>query len=191
MDNRLLILIIVAAVALVVAAVVLVSRERKSKQLKQHFGPEYDRTVEQHGSARRAEAVLIDREKRVEKFTLRPLTPSDRQRFAEDWAAVQRRFVDDPAGAVTQADTLVNSVLVARGYPVDDFEKRADDISVNYPAMVQNYRSAREVMARHAQTQSSTEDLRLAMVNFRSLFDELLDSSTSQTVAAPSQRLAS
>ena len=191
MDTRTLILIVAVAVVLVVAVVVLVLRERRSKQLKQHFGPEYDRTVEQQGNARHAEVILIDREKRVEKFSLRPLTPWDRQRYAEDWAAVQRRFVDDPASAVTQADTLVNTVLVARGYPIDDFEKRADDISVNYPSMVQNYRSAREVMARHAQTQSSTEDLRLAMVNFRSLFDELLESSAPQSVAVPPQRLAS
>jgi hypothetical protein len=188
MDNRILIAIIAVVVLLVIVAAIFIIRQRRSTHLKQQFGPEYDRTVEQHGNAHRAEAVLIDREKRVEKFTLKPLTPSDRERFAEDWAAVQRRFVDDPAGAVTQADSLVNTVLVARGYPVDDFEKRADDISVNYPSLVQNYRSAREVMSRHTQSQASTEDLRLAMVNFRSLFDELLDTSKS---GVSHERLAS
>src|ERR1017187_7588224 len=191
MDTRVLIFIIVAAVALVIVAVILFTRERQHKHLKQQFGPEYDRAVEQHGDARHAETVLIDREKRVEKFALRPLTPSDRERYAEDWAAIQRRFVDDPSSAVNQADTLVNTVLAARGYPVSDFDQRAADISVNYPSLVQNYRSAREVMQRHSQSQSSTEDLRLAMVNFRSLFDELLAPSNAQRGAAPRERRAS
>ncbi len=190
MDTRILIAIFVAVVALFIVAAVIITRQRKSKHLKEQFGPEYDRAVEQHGNARHAEAVLIDREKRVEKFALRPLTPSDRERYAEDWAAIQRRFVDDPSNAVTQADTLVNTVLAARGYPIGDFEQRAADISVNYPTLVQNYRSAREVMARHNQSQTSTEDLRLAMVNFRSLFDELLDTS-SQRTGASHERLAS
>jgi hypothetical protein len=191
MDTRILIAIIVAAFALFIVAAIIITRQRKRKHLKQQFGPEYNRAVEQHGDARHAEAVLIDREKRVEKFSLRPLTPSDRERYAEDWAAIQRRFVDDPSSAVNQADTLVNTVLAARGYPVSDFDQRAADISVNYPSLVQNYRSAREVMQRHTQSQSSTEDLRLAMVNFRSLFDELLDTSKSQKVGASHERLAS
>ena len=191
MDTKTLIIIIAAVVAIIVVAAVIITRQRKSQHLKQQFGPEYDRAVKQHGDARRAEAVLIDREKRVEKFTLRPLSPSDRQRFTEDWAAVQRRFVDEPSNAVNQADTLVNTVLVARGYPVDDFEKRADDISVNYPTLVQNYRSAREVMERHTQSQSSTEDLRLAMVNFRSLFDELLETAKPEKTGESRERLAS
>ena len=191
MDTRILIAIIVAAFALFIVAAIIITRQRKRKHLKQQFGPEYNRAVEQHGDARHAEAVLIDREKRVEKFSLRPLTPSDRERYAEDWAAIQRRFVDDPSSAVNQADTLVNTVLAARGYPIGDFEQRAADISVNYPSLVQNYRSAREVMQRHTQSQSSTEDLRLAMVNFRSLFDELLDTSKSQKVGASHERLAS
>ena len=190
MDPRVLTIIIAIAVVLLIAAAIVIIRQRRSIHLKRQFGPEYERTVQQHGDARHAEAVLIDREKRVQKFTLRPLSPSDRERFAEDWAAVQRRFVDDPANAVTQADTLVNTVLVARGYPVDDFEKRADDISVNYPALVQNYRSARDVMARHTRSQASTEDLRLAMVNFRSLFDELLDTSKPK-LGVSNERLAS
>jgi hypothetical protein len=189
MDTRILIAIVVAVFALFIVAAIVITRQHKSKQLKQRFGPEYDRTVVQHGDARHAEAVLIDREKRVEKFALRPLTPSDRERYAEDWATIQRRFVDDPSSAVNQADTLVNTVMAARGYPIGDFEQRAADISVNYPSLVQNYRSARQVMLRHSQSQSSTEDLRLAMVNFRSLFDELLE--TSKFQSASQERLAS
>src|ERR1017187_9752154 len=191
MDPKILIPVLVVVAALIVIAAVLITRQRKSKHLKQQFGPEYDRAVEQHGDAHHAEAVLIDREKRVEKFSLRPLTPSDRERYTEDWAAVQRRFVDDPSNAVNQADTLVNTVLAARGYPVGEAEQQVADISVNYPSLVQNYRAARVVMLRHSQSQASTEDLRLAMVNFRSLFDELLETAKPQIVGDSHERLAS
>jgi hypothetical protein len=185
MDNRTLILIIAAtAIILLLVAAIVITRQRKRTHLKQQFGPEYDRAVLQHGDASHAEAVLIDREKRVKKFSIRPLAPSDRERFLEDWASIQRRFVDDPSSAVNQADTLVNTVMVARGYPMGDFEQQAADLSVNYPALVQNYRSARAVMVRHSQSQSSTEDLRLAMVNFRSLFDELLQSPQPERLAS-------
>jgi hypothetical protein len=191
MDLRILILLIVAALVLFIVTAIVITRGRRRKHLKQQFGPEYNRAVQQHGDARHAEVVLLEREKRVEKFSLRPLTPSDRERFVEDWAAIQRRFVDAPSSAVNQADTLVNTVLAARGYPIGDFEQRAADISVNHPSLVQNYRSAREVMLRHAQSHTSTEDLRLAMVNFRSLFDELLESSGAQETVVVQERLAS
>jgi hypothetical protein len=191
MDPRILIPGIMVVAALIVIAAVLITRQRKSTHLKQQFGPEYDRAVEQHGNARHAEVILLEREKRVEKFSLRPLTPSDRERYAEDWAAIQRRFVDDPANTVNHADTLVNTVLVARGYPIGEAEQRAGDISVNHPSLVQNYRSARAVMLRHSQSQASTEDLRLAMVNFRSLFDELLETAKPQRVGNSHERLAS
>ena len=191
MDPKILIPVIIVVAALIVIAAVLITRQRKSKHLKQQFGPEYDRAVEQQGNARHAEVILLEREKRVEKFSLRPLTSSDRQRYAEDWAAVQRRFVDDPSNAVNQADTLVNTVLAARGYPVGEAEQQAADISVNYPSLVENYRAARVVMLRHSQSQASTEDLRLAMVNFRSLFDELLETAKPQIVGDSHERLAS
>jgi len=192
MDTRILIPLIAAVVVLlIVAIIIMVSRRRKSDHLKQKFGPEYARVVEQHGDARHAESILFEREKRVEKFALRPLTPSDRERYAEDWSAIQRRFVDDPSSAVNEADRLVNTVLEARGYPIGDFEKRAADISVNYPSLVQNYRSASEVMLRQSESLASTEDLRLAMVNFRSLFDELLETARAQRLDDLQQRLAS
>lgn len=175
MDNTVLILIIVAVVAVIVVAALLFTRKRRREHLKHQFGPEYDRAVQQHGDARHAEAVLIDREKRVEKLSLRPLTSVDRERYAEEWSAVQSLFVDDPSAAVTQADKLVTTMMAARGYPMGDFEQRAADISVNHPTVVQNYRSAREIALRHAKGESSTEDLRQAMVYFRSLFDELLE----------------
>ena len=191
MDNRALIAIIIVVVAAIVIAALIISRRRRSEHLKQQFGPEYERTLKQHGDSSHAEAVLVEREKRVNKFSLRPLNAADRERYANEWAAVQRRFVDEPAAAVTQADKLVANVMAARGYPMGDFEQRAADISVNYPTVVQNYRAAREITVRHERGQSSTEDLRRAMVYFRSLFDELLGIHKPQPVEVTHERLAS
>jgi hypothetical protein len=175
MDTRIVIPILVIVAVLAVIAVALIARRRRREELKRRFGPEYDRTVnQQQGDARRAEATLVEREKRVETFSLRELTPVDREAFAMEWATVQRRFVDDPSGAVAYADRLVNRVMTDRGYPMTHFEQRAEDISVSYPAVVQNYRAAHEIVERHADGRATTEDLRQAMVHFRSLFDELL-----------------
>jgi hypothetical protein len=191
MDTRVLVPVLVVLLALIVVAVIVITQRRRSTHLKEQFGPEYDRTLKMHGDARHAEAVLVEREKRVEQFSLRPLNPADRERYAAEWAAVQKRFVDDPSTAVTQADKLVNNVMAARGYPMGDFDQRAADISVNHPNVVQNYRSARELTVRHTQGQSTTEDLRQAMVYYRSLFDELLEKPKSQTVGDHRERLAS
>lgn len=188
MDQKILLPIIIVIVAIILIAAFLIMRKRRSEQLKQHFGPEYDRVLQQHGDARHAEAVLADREKRVEKFTIRPLSSADRERYAQEWAAVQRRFVDDPSIAVTEADKLVTTVMAGRGYPMGDFEQRAADISVNYPGVVQNYRSARDIVLRHGKGQSSTEDLRQAMVYYRSLFDELLESTKTEKIGVIHER---
>ncbi|HEX4577878.1 MAG TPA: hypothetical protein VH117_11050 [Edaphobacter sp.] len=175
MDPKILTAIIIVIVAvLVVAAVFFVARRRKSEYLKQKFGSEYDRVVHQHGNPQRAETVLAEREKRVSRLQLRTLPPAERDRYAQQWAVVQKRFVDDPKGAVNEADRLVTDVMNARGYPMSEFNQRADDISVNYPNTVGNYRAAHDIVLRHGRGQSSTEDLRKAMVHFRSLFDELL-----------------
>ena len=191
MDQRTMIIIGVVPVAIVVIVALLVERKRRSDHLKQQFGPEYDRAVKEHGDVRHAEPVLLAREKRVEKFSLRPLSPTDRERYANEWASVQKRFVDDPSMAVTEAEKLVTAVMTARGYPMGDFEQRAADISVHYPTVVQNYRSAREITLRHAQGQSSTEDLRQSMVYFRSLFDELLTSHKTEKIEVSHERVAS
>jgi hypothetical protein len=121
--------------------------------------------------------VLAEREKRVSHFELRSLPPIERERYLKQWALVQRKFVDDPKGAVNEADRLVTEVMNARGYPMSEFNQRADDISVTYPHAVGNYRAAHDIVLRHGKGQSSTEDLRKAMVHFRSLFDELLGKS--------------
>lgn len=177
MDTRIVIPVVIVAILILVAvAVALFARRRRSDQIKRRFGAEYDRAVvEQHGDAHRAEAALVEREKRVETFPLRALSPVDREAYAMEWAAVQRRFVDDPSAAVGTADRLVNRVMIDRGYPMTDFEQRAADISVSYPAVVQNYRAGHEIVARHIEGQATTEELRQAMVHYRSLFDELLE----------------
>jgi FtsZ-interacting cell division protein ZipA len=179
MDHSTLIAVVIVVAVIAVAAIIFaVSRKRRSETLKQHFGPEYERAVLERGDTAKAEKELINREKRVQSFTIKPLTPTARERFREEWAQIQNRFVDDPAVAVSQADSLVNRVMVARGYPMADFEQRAADVSVSYPAVVQNYRAACVIVQRHGRGDAGTEDLRQAMVHYRSLFDELLGVST-------------
>jgi hypothetical protein len=176
MDPR---LVDFAAGVVVIAAVAAwwYIRKRKSTtaDLRQKFGPEYDRAVLIHGSERKAEAQLADREKRIEKLNIRDLDPTEHERYSRQWQAVQSRFVDSPKGAVAQADDLVSSVMKARGYPVSDFDQRASDISVDHPRVVENYRSAHEI-AMVGKDQATTEDLRTAMIHYRSLFEELVQS---------------
>jgi hypothetical protein len=189
MDPKVLLAIIVVLAIVAIAIIVIARRRNRSTHLKQQFGPEYERTVLQHGDSAKAEAALAEREARVHKLTIRELPATERAGYSDEWAAVQRRFVDDPSMAVSEADRLVNRVMNARGYPMADFDQRADDISVNYPGVVQNYRSARDISVRHSSGRASTEDLRQAMVYYRSLFDELLG--TSAATDTPVLRRAS
>jgi hypothetical protein len=149
-------------------------RRNATAELRHKFGPEYDRAVRKHGSERKAEAKLEDREKRVEKLNIRDLDPMERERFAKQWASAQSRFVDSPKGAVTEADDLVSALMKTRGYPISDFDQRAADISVDHPRVVENYRSAHEIALRVGKNEATTEDLRTAMIHYRSLFDELV-----------------
>jgi hypothetical protein len=177
MDTNLIVLAVVAVLILAVLALLYV-RKRKSKsttaELRKKFGPEYDRAVLLHGAGRKAEAKLEDREKRVDKLNIRDLDPIEHERFLKRWESVQSRFVDSPKGAVTEADDLVSSVMKARGYPVSDFDQRAADISVDHPRVVENYRSAHEIALRVGKDAATTEDLRTAMIHYRSLFEELV-----------------
>lgn len=177
MDSRILIAIIAAIAIVIVAVAVFYSRRYKSERLRKHFGPEYERVVLQQGDATLAEQVLAARTKRVEQFKIHSLPHSDRERYLEAWSRVQRQFVDDPRGAVMEAEALVTNVMSARGYPMESFEQRAQDISVHYPIVVQNYRAAHEIALRHSRNEASTEELRRAMVHYRTLFDELLETS--------------
>jgi hypothetical protein len=175
MDPRLIGLAAVAAVVVVGLVWLSVRRRRTTTaDLRKRFGSEYEQAVREHGSARRAEAQLAGRAKRVKGLNIRDLDPAQRDRFAFQWQTLQSRFVDEPKAAVAEADTLVSAVMQARGYPVADFNQRAADISVLHPHVVANYRSAHEIAVRLGQGDASTEELRTAMIHFRSLFEELM-----------------
>jgi hypothetical protein len=163
-------------VLLVIIAIALYVRKRNktTAELRDRFGPEYDRAVRQHGSERKAEAKLADRESRVEMLRIRDLDQIERERYLGEWQVVQSRFVDYPKGAVTEADELVCSLMKTRGYPVTDFDQRAADISVDHPRVVENYRSAHDIALRLGRGEASTEDMRTAMIHYRSLFEELV-----------------
>ena len=169
--------IIIAVVVLLMAGIAILFsiRKRKTDRLRNQFGgTEYNRAVKEGGSRQKAEAVLDKRADRVESFHIQPLGPGDRTRFVESWRRVQGRFVDGPGGAVTEADQLLRDVMSTRGYPVSDFEQRAADISVDHPLVLEHYRSAHEIAVRQTQGQASTEDLRQAMIHYRTLFEELV-----------------
>ena len=182
--------LIVAAVVLVVVALIAVGaylqhRNAKTLALRNRFGTEYDRAVLTHGSTKAAEARLADRKTRVENFEIRNLGPTERERFVAEWQIVQSRFVDHPKPAVTEADDLVNELLQARGYPVASFEQRAADVSVTYPRVMENYRLAHAVAVRPGRVEATTEELRTAMIQYRTIFDELLQAQKpSETMVA-------
>ena len=169
---------IVIAVALLVVAgisVLFFIRKRRTARLQDQFGgAEYARAVKEGGGRRKAEAVLDERADRVEGFHIRALAQGDRSRFVESWSRVQARFVDSPGGAVTEADQLLGDVMSTRGYPVSDFEQRAADLSVDHPMVLENYRAAHGAALLQAQGKASTEDLRQAMIHYRTLFEELV-----------------
>jgi FtsZ-interacting cell division protein ZipA len=179
MDQHQLTILVAVVAAVVVIAIVgfLMARKRRSEDLRKKFGPEYDRVLRKEGEVRKAEGVLEMRSKRHEKFELRPLAREAQATFAERWRVVQEKFVDDPRGSVSRADELVSEVMAARGYPMTDFDQRAADVSVDHPVVVENYRAAHDIALRHSRGQASTEDMRRAMVHYRSLFDELLENS--------------
>jgi hypothetical protein len=168
--------LIIGFAVLVVAGIVAwySLRKRRTEKLRAQFGAEYERAVKEDGGRRHAEAGLKERTARVESLNIRPLAAGDRARFVESWSRVQARFVDGPGGAVTEADQLLRDVMSTRGYPVSDFEQRAADISVGHPLVIENYRTAHAIAVRQTQGQANTEDLRQAMIHYRTLFDELL-----------------
>jgi hypothetical protein len=174
MDPKVIWVLVAVVIAVAVVGWVVWSR-RRTEQLRERFGPEYDRTVQEAGGVRKAEAALHAREKRVERLQIRPLSSDEIDRFAFSWERVQARFVDDPNAAITQADKLVGEVMAARGYPVGEFDQRVEDISVDHPDVVMNYRAARDIAVQHGRGQATTEDLRQAMVHYRALFRDLLE----------------
>jgi hypothetical protein len=170
--------IIIAVVVIVVIMGAIMaptfSRRRKSQKFQNKYGPEYDRTVQTAGNEKKAQAELNGRQKHVDTLNIRPLSVSERERYQAEWTAIQAKFVDQPGQATVEADHLIMEVMKVRAYPVSDFDQRAADISVNYPNLVSNYRAAREIAIKNEQHTATTEELRQALIHYRSLFDELL-----------------
>jgi hypothetical protein len=176
--------VVVVLIAVAIATIVQLQK-KKSAELRSRFGPEYDLALRDTGSARKAEEALRARVKRIEGLKIRDLTLAEHDRYMADWEKVQSRFIDHPRGAVTDADELVNSLLVLRGYPVGGFDQRAADISVNHSALVGPYRMANSITSRAGRNEATTEELRSAMIQYRTLFDALLGT---RTTAAIEQR---
>jgi hypothetical protein len=169
--------IIVIAVVAIAAAVVawMYMQKQRATRVRERFGPEYDRAVKEAGTPNKAVDELEERMRRVERFKIHPLSPEQAQAFSREWQRVQGIFVDDPDGAVRSADRLVTEVMAARGYPIEDFETRASDLSVDHPRVVENYRTARTLAQRRERGEAGTEELRQAIVNYRELFADLLE----------------
>ncbi|MFN2532463.1 MAG: hypothetical protein ABR555_14300 [Pyrinomonadaceae bacterium] len=181
MDTSTIILLAIVILA-VAAGVWFYLQKQRSKQLRERFGPEYDRAMRSEGNAAHAEQVLQEREKRVSKLQIKPLSDREREEFVRDWEHQQALFVDDPRAAMKGADRLVAQVLKARGYPVGDFDQRAADISVDHPVVVENYRIAHTIAERDNADAVSTEQLREAMIHYRALFADLLHDGGMQPV---------
>jgi hypothetical protein len=166
---------VVVIALLALAAWFFAQKKKQSARLQQRFGPEYGRTVGELGGRTKAESELKAREARVEHLTITSLAPAEAARFSQAWNVLQGRFVDNPKGAVVQADQLVRELMLKRGYPMADFDHRAADISVDHPAVVENYRAAQAIAARDERGEADTEELRKAVVHYRVLFDEMLE----------------
>jgi ABC-type nickel/cobalt efflux system permease component RcnA len=174
-DSQTLLIVMAAIVVVVLVAAWMFYGQRRRVRLRHRFGPEYDRVVAEAGSPAKAEALLSKRAARVGRFKLHPLNRDQADAFAQEWRRVQARFVDDPDAAVTDADRLLTQVMTARGYPLEDFDRRADDVSVDHPHVVEHYRTARALVVKRQRGHASTEELRQAIVHYRALFDDLLE----------------
>jgi hypothetical protein len=174
MDAILWVILGVALLALIAVVAIASMRRRRTRQLQDRFGPEYDRTIERQGDQRAAESELAARSDRRHALDIRPLGPEGRERHARSWQQIQRRFVDEPQAAVADADQAITEVMAERGYPVEDFDRRAADVSVDHPVVVENYRAAHAISQRSAAGDATTEHLRQAMVHYRALFAELV-----------------
>lgn len=183
MDAWVWILIAVVVLAVIAIVAIVALQQRRRRELRESFGTEYERAVAREGDVRKGESELLERRKRRAELDIRSLSPESRTAYARSWEQTQARFVDDPATALAQADTLIIAVMKERGYPMDDFERRAEDISVDHPDVVEHYRAAHDVSVRldeganasESSTVVSTEDLRQGLVHYRALFQGLLE----------------
>lgn len=174
MDTTVIVLIVVVVLLVAALAAVLLSRKRNSKRLQDHYGPEYERSLSETGDRKEAEARLLEREERHRSLDVRDLEPAERERYGASWNDIQRDFVDDPTRALRSADSLVDDVMRTRGYPVDDFERQAEDVSVEHPDVVRHYREARAVRDATEDGAVDTERQRHAVTSYRSLVEALL-----------------
>jgi hypothetical protein len=168
-------IILTGIIVFIALTIWFIYKKKQSSRLKERFGSEYDRSVDDLGSRKKAESELKAREQRVESLDILPLTPSEAARSSQAWNVLQGHFVDNPKGVVVEADQLVRELMQKRGYPMGDFERRAADISVDHPAVVEHYRAAQAIAVRDKRGEADTEDLRKAVVHYRVLFDELLE----------------
>ena len=168
------IVVAVIVIAAIAVAVWMYVKKQRTQKLRDRFGPEYRRVVRQEGNPREAERVLEERQKRIDRLDLKPLTPESQGRYADSWQREQARFVDSPREALKNADRLVTEVMTERGYPMGNFEQRAADVSVDHPVVVENYRVAHAIALRDRDQAVSTEELREAMIHYRALFADLL-----------------
>jgi hypothetical protein len=177
MDTALVVIIVLAVVVIAVGLAAYLYQKRRTNQLQERFGPEYGRTLEEAGDRRAAERELHARQKRVAQLDVHPITGEHAERYRMEWNELQSRFVDEPSGAVAEADRLVVRMMRESGYPIDDFDQRVDDISVDHPEVAQNYRAAHRIAVANSQGQADTEDLRQAVTAYRRLIDVLIDDS--------------
>ncbi|MGC5012960.1 hypothetical protein ACLQ2R_19530 [Streptosporangium sp. DT93] len=174
--------VVVVAVVVIAAVGYLLVQQQRRHRLRDRFGPEYERTVQERENRREAEQELIAREQRFSSLDIRALDAGTREIYSKKWMEVQERFVDAPGFSVTEADHLVTSVMAERGYPTENFEQRLSDLSVAHGRTLDHYRQAHEISSRAARKEASTEELRQAMVHYRALFEELLAASASPAV---------
>lgn len=173
--NTTSLIILIGVVLIVAVAVWGFLLKQRSARLRSRFGPEYESAIHEYGDRTRAEKALEHRAQRAEGYHVRSLSKDEQQRFSDDWRRTQARFVDDPAVAIREADQLVCEVMRVRGYPMADFDRRAEDLSVDHPGVIRNYRAAHLIAVTEEEGRATTEDLRRAMVYYRELFDELLE----------------
>ncbi|MGV3554445.1 MAG: hypothetical protein ACO1OD_04250 [Croceibacterium sp.] len=180
--------ILIGAVVVIGLVMWLVTRRRNSAVLREHFGEEYDRTVEARGGVGKAERDLAEREERVKKLDIRPLAPQQRSEFIDEWREVKAVFVDSPVEAVHHADRLLTKIMTARGYPMGDFDRRYEDLTVDHGEVARHYREGHDIVVRDASGEASTEDLRQAMIHFEALFDDLVNEVTGVDRTRPVSR---
>ncbi len=173
-------LLIVVILVIVVVAMLVLARRQRSRRLQERFGPEYDRAIDEIGDQSKAEKELEKRINHVKSLNIRPLTADEVNRYALEWQDIQRQFVDEPLTALQKADLLIQEVMKVRGYPVDDFEQRAADISVDYPELVTDYRGMHRIAVKEVKDKPTTEDMRQAMVHGRALFENLMKQQSSE-----------